>query len=112
MANTVIKTGPINQNSCVVIDHAEAYSPFFVNGGVISQEFLLNDADPSKGFAPSDDLIIQIPAATAITFAEFQTATGVKIAHTIADISGSTGKQLTVAIGANEVIRCLILYRV
>ncbi len=110
MADETVKAGPLYQSSDVVADFAEAVSPFFVNGGIISQEFT-NDAGKPLAADP-DNLIVEILGAKTITFAEFQTATGVKIAHTIADISGTTGKTLTVARGSETLIRCLILYRV
>lgn len=114
MADTTIKTGPIYQDKALVADFAEAVSPFFVNGGIISREFKADDTgDPSRAFGASDaNLIVQIPGATEITFCEFQTATGVKIAHAITNLSGTAGKVATVAIGGNSIIRCLILYRV
>lgn len=110
MADVTVKAGPLYQSPEVVADFAEAVSPFFVNGGIISQEFTNESGKPLE--ADPDNLIVEILGAKTITFAEFQTSTGVKIAHTIADISGVAGKTLTVARGSNTVIRCLILYRV
>lgn len=110
MADVTVKTGPINQSAELVVDHSNAISPFFVNGGIISQEF--NNEAGGALEADPDNLIVEIPGATAITYAEFQTSTGVKIAHTIADLSTTTGKSLTVARGSNTVIRCVIFYRV
>jgi len=111
MADATVKTGPLYQSPELIADFAEAVSPFFVNGGIISQEFAKSKSnDPLE--ADPENLIVEIQGAKSITFAEFQTATGVKIAHAITDMSGTTGKILTVSRGSEELIRCLILYRV
>lgn len=111
MADVTVKTGPIHQSSELVADFSNGVSPFFVNGGIISKEFSKAvTGDPLE--ADPDNLIVEIAGAIEISFAEFQTATGVKIAHTVTDLSGTAGKVLTVARGSNTLIRCLILYRV
>jgi len=111
MADATVKTGPLYQSPELIADFAEAVSPFFVNGGIISQEFAKAvSGDPLE--ADPDNLIVEIQGAKKITFAEFQTATGVKIPHVVTDMSGTTGKILTVARGSEELIRCVIFYRV
>jgi len=110
--STTYKIGPLHQAKGLVADFAEAVSPFFENGGIISKEFAVDSTDPRNGFAANEDLIVEVLGAKEITFAEFQTATGVKIAHAITNVSGAAGKILTVAAGSNTYIRCLIFYKV
>ena len=110
--STTYKISPIHQGKGLLADFSEPISPFFEGGGIIAKEFIYATGDPTDGYAPSEDLIIQIAGATAIAFAEFQTATGVKIAHVVTNLSGTAGKVLTIAAGTEAVIRCFIVYKV
>jgi hypothetical protein len=107
--STTIKTGPINQSGHLVADFSNGISPFFVNGGIISKELKEASGDYIEA---DDELIIEIPGAIEITFAEFQTATGVKIAHEVTDLSGTTGKTLKIDPGSEAIVRVFIMYRV
>jgi hypothetical protein len=110
MADVTVKAGPLYQSPEVVADFAEAVSPFFVNGGIISQEFTNTVGKPLE--ADPDNLVLEILGAKSITFAEFQNSVGVKMAFTVADISGAAGKTLTVPVSSSTLIRCLVFYRV
>lgn len=104
--------GPLNQANGLVADFAEAVSPFFIGGGIISREFAVLAKDPVDGYNASEDLIVRVQGVKSITFAEFQTVTGVKIAHAETDFTGMAGKILTIAAGTEDYIKCLIFYTV
>lgn len=107
MATVTIQSGVLKQDKFLVADYSNAVSPFFQNGGMLAGE-LRDGVDYEQG----DTLNFDIPAATKVLFAEFQTANGTKIAHTRSATTNPYGQRLTISCGSNATIYLFIIYQV
>ncbi len=107
MATVVIQSGALKQDKYLIADYSNAVSPFFQNGGMLAGE--LRDG---QDYAQNDTLNFDIPAATKILFAEFQTSTGVKISHTRSATTNPYGQRLSINCGTNTSIYFFIVYQV
>lgn len=98
MATTTIKAGAFSEGNSLIVNAANPRPPF-AQGVGIAEDYLTVGTD----FTAGDDVVIEVQTAKAIKFADVKEKTGdanTSFVHknfVIADLSGTTGKTITMA---------------